>query len=70
MESIHETVNRLAKVKEVYLKVPHTNDDDADYFVFNDIESAARYIKVGEIYDYIISSTVMDIPAEDYTFQV
>lgn len=51
----------------VYLKVAHTNDNDADYFVFDNLQAAFRYIEAGESEWVMSDMPFEEMPLQDYT---
>lgn len=53
----------------IYLKVAHTNDNDADYFKFSKLGDAINYIVDEEIYEYVLSDIRFEeMPEDDYTY--
>jgi len=53
----------------IYLKVAHVDDEDADYFSFSGILSAANYILDEHITEYFLSDIMSEEVSEsDYTF--
>ena len=53
----------------IYLKVAHTNDNDADYFSFSNLLQAVGYIVDNNESDWIMSDILFEEVSEnDYTF--
>lgn len=57
----------------IFLRVEHTNDDDADYFKFDDLQDCINYIYREDVFkvDYTISTRPQyNIPEDDYTYVI
>ena len=54
--------------ERIYLKVAHVDDDDADYFVFPNLDSALSYIHNEDITELVMSDIIFEeMPECDYT---
>jgi hypothetical protein len=52
----------------IYLKIAHTNDNDADYFVFDNLKAALVYIEHNKESEWVMSDMPFEeMPLEDYT---
>ena len=52
----------------IYLKIAHSEDNDADYFTFPDLFSVLLYIHRESIEEFVISDIMFEeVSANDYT---
>jgi hypothetical protein len=52
----------------IFVKIPHTNDEDSDYHSFNNLREACMYLVNTKEEEFVICTESMDIPAQDYTY--
>jgi hypothetical protein len=53
----------------IYLKISHTNDEDADYFRFSGLKAATDYLIMNDECDWVMSDIPFEeMPLNDYTF--
>jgi hypothetical protein len=52
-----------------YLAVDHTEDEDADYFMFTSLHLAVRYIQEEKLHAWMLCDEPFEeFPLDDYTF--
>lgn len=59
-------------MQTIYVEVPHTNDDDADYLRFDSLRDATEYLQMvvldgnGEG-EFIMSTSPVNLPESEYS---
>jgi hypothetical protein len=53
----------------IYLRIEHTDGDDADYLKFSGLKAATDYLIMNQAHDWIMTDTPFEeFPLDDYTF--